>query len=976
MTRAQLTKSTYIPGQRWVSNTEPEAGLGIVVDSAHRRVTLSFPAIGEQRVYAADNAPLSRVMYAAGDDLRTEDGRELAVEQVAEVGGRRFYQCRDGAGDEHVVDELDLDSFVQFSKPQDRLFSGQIDSPSRYMLRRETLEHVRRLQQSPVLGLLGARVQLLPHQFHIASEVAERHAPRVLLADEVGLGKTIEAGLIVHHQLTTGRASRVLIVVPDSLLHQWLVEMLRRFNLHFTLLDAERCAALERPAAGEDDEALDDDGPSNPFDSAQLVLCGLSLLVENPIRQGQARDAGWDLLVVDEAHHLRWAEGAVSPAYACIERLAAAVPGLLLLTATPEQLGLESHFARLRLLDPARYHDLTQFRAEEASYRQVSALVTRLEADTAAAELRDGGPLLEELRRYLGGDAIESLGLTLAGDLAGGDSQAALDDCVRSLLDRHGTGRVLFRNTREAVAGFPERRLHRYPLAAPALPDPSPGDPLAPPETLLGEGWLSADPRVGWLVTWLGEHRPDKALVICASATTARQLGEYLDLRRGVPAAVFHEGMTLLERDRAAAYFADDEDSAQVLVCSEIGSEGRNFQFVRHLVLFDLPRNPDLLEQRIGRLDRIGQRHAVEIHVPHYDSGAMALLARWYHEGLNAFERVCPVGAAIHEQVAADLEQCLRQPGDQEAATALIATTRALTEAALDRLREGRDRLLELGSCHPRRAEAVIHGVAEAESPQQLEGYMARVFDKFGVDHADHSAHAMVIQPGDHMQCESFPGLLEDGMTVTFQRSRALAREDMHFLSWEHPMVRGVMDMILGGDFGNVTLCTLKLPPLKAGTLLLEACFVLHCAAPRRLQLHRYLPVTSRRVVVDASGKDLGGVLTAAHFDKLGQKVPRGTAQDVVRHTRDQIAAMVRHAEQRLAPSLEGVNGGAPVSAAIHAMTRVRQGERERLEALARVNPNIRQDEIDHFNATTDTLRHHLEKAEWRLDSLRVAVTV
>ena len=963
MPRAELTNTTYIPGQRWVSNTEPEAGLGIVVDCAHRRVTLSFPAIGEQRVYAADNAPLSRVLYAVGDAVRASDGRELGVEAVAEVGGRRFYQCRDAAGNEHILDELDLDSFVQFSKPQDRLFSGQIDSPSRYMLRQETLEHLRRLRQSPAQGLLGARVQLLPHQFYIASEVAERHAPRVLLADEVGLGKTIEAGLIIHQQLLTGRAGRVLILVPDSLIHQWLVEMLRRFNLHFTILDAERCAALAPSFDDEEDDGRAGDGDINPFESAQLVLCGLAFLVDDPARQQQARDAGWDLLVVDEAHHLRWAEGAASPAYACVEALAAQVPGLLLLTATPEQLGLDSHFARLRLLDPARYHDLHQFRAEEASYRQVSELVTRLEADAAPRELRDGGPLLEELRHYLGDGPADALRLALAGDLAAADGQAAIDDCVRSLLDRHGTGRVLFRNTREGVAGFPERRLHLYPLAAPAPADGPPGD-----------DWPARDPRALWLATWLAAHRPEKALVICASAATARQLGEYLDLRRGIRAAVFHEGMTLVERDRAAAYFADDEDSAQVLVCSEIGSEGRNFQFVRHLVLFDLPRNPDLLEQRIGRLDRIGQRHTVEIHVPHPDSGPEALLARWYHEGLNAFERVCPVGAAIHGQVAAQLDHCMATPEDSAAATVLIATTRALTEQALARLREGRDRLLELGSCHPRRAEAVLHAVGEAESPQQLEDYMARVFDKFGVDHGDHSANAMVVSPGDHMRCESFPGLPEDGLTVTFQRNRALAREDMHFLSWEHPMVRGAMDMILGGDFGNATLCTLKLPPLKAGTLLLEASFVLHCAAPRRLQAHRYLPVTTRRVVVDGSGKDLGALLTAAHFDRLGQKVPRGTAQDVVRHTREQIAALIRHAEQRLAEGLR--QGDDPVKTAISAMAAARRAELERLKALARVNPNVRQDEIDHLETTTDALRHHMEKAEWRLDSLRVAVTV
>ena len=152
------------------------------------------------------------------------------------------------------------------------------------------LAHQHRLQQSPGYGLMGARAELLPHQIYIASKVAQRYAPRVLLADEVGLGKTIEAGLVLHQQLLTGRAERVLIVVPDSLVHQWLVEMSRRFNLQFTILDEERC------------QALDEAEPGNPFETAQCVLCALSFLTDNSERFEQSLVVDWDLLIVDEAH--------------------------------------------------------------------------------------------------------------------------------------------------------------------------------------------------------------------------------------------------------------------------------------------------------------------------------------------------------------------------------------------------------------------------------------------------------------------------------------------------------------------------------------------------------------------------------------------------------------------------------------------------------------------------------------------------
>src|SRR5690606_13724830 len=267
------------------------------------------------------------------------------------------------------------------------------------------LNHLARLQQSPAQGLIGARTNLLPHQVYIASEVAQRYAPRVLLADEVGLGKTIEAGMILHHQLHSGRASRVLIVVPETLIHQWLVEMLRRFNLHFAIFDESRYKAMME--AEPDFELDENDQPvpvegvaENPFETEQLVLCSLGFLTENREAAAQAEAAGWDIMVVDEAHHLQWSEGEVSPEYQCIEQLSRHSKGLLLLTATPEQVGLESHFARLRLLDPARFHDLASFRQEEANYQRLNSLVQDLRT-------QDGPPTpqqFDELERFLGNE--------------------------------------------------------------------------------------------------------------------------------------------------------------------------------------------------------------------------------------------------------------------------------------------------------------------------------------------------------------------------------------------------------------------------------------------------------------------------------------------------------------------------------------------------------------------------------------------
>src|SRR5690606_18094305 len=203
----------------------------------------------------------------------------------------------------------------------------------------------------------------------------------------------------------------------------------------------------------------------------------------------------------------------------------------------------------------------------------------------------------------------------------------------------------------------------------------------------VGENWWLEDPRVEWLVEWLKQHRRHKVLVICADAETAQNLEEFLRLRKGVLSAVFHEGLSLIERDRAAAYFADLEEGAQVLICSEIGSEGRNFQFAHDLVMFDLPLNPDLLEQRIGRLDRIGQTQEVNIHVPYYEVSAQEKLLDWYHEGLNAFEKTCSIGQAVFTKFSEQLLPAISQ-NDEAAFEQLLNETRVYAADLVEQLQK------------------------------------------------------------------------------------------------------------------------------------------------------------------------------------------------------------------------------------------------------------------------------------------------
>ena len=953
---------SFTIGQRWISNSESQLGLGIITDLQGRQVGISFPAAGEDRIYAIDNAPLSRIIYKVGEEITTNDQQKIHVIGIKELQGLIHYTGIDETGNEVQVKEVALNCFIILSTPEQRLFSGLLDKLNAFKLRIETLNHTSRLQQSAVRGLLGSRTSHLPHQVYIASEVAQRYAPRVLLADEVGLGKTIEAGMILHYQLHTGRANRVLIVVPANLIHQWLVEMIRRFNLYFSIFDQSRYDLMHNSDEFDDKDAelYETRVKDNLFDSEQLVLCSLDFLMANEEARQQAIDSKWDLLVVDEAHHLHWSEEAKSPEYSCIEQLSAQSKGLLLLTATPEQVGIQSHFARLRLLDPSRFYDLSVFKKEEEGYQETNKLVQNLieyrdntQSDELSSELKS------QLTTYLGEQSASNI-----------------NDTIRSLLDRHGTGRVLFRNTRAAIQGFPERHLHSYPLPRPSIYNSINEQTeiinLYPESALDNELWIESDPRVDWLINKIEALYPKKILVICAKAKTAIALEQHLKLKAGIRSTAFHEGLSIIERDRAAAYFAEEEDGAQILVCSEIGSEGRNFQFAHNVVLFDLPLNPDLLEQRIGRLDRIGQRHTIEIHVPYLLNTAQELLFRWYNEGINLFEKSCSVGFSIFERFQDRLLPLLEQAMNDANNTAidtLIADTKAYAEQINQALQAGRDKLLEMNSCDLPKARALIDAIEGEENCLELENYMARVFHEYAIDHEYHSEYSEILRPTEHMKTSHFPGLKEDGVTVTYSRHKALVREDMEFLSWEHPMVNESMEMILDSELGNATLTTISVKNIAPGTLFLETFYTVNCASPKELQLDRFLPFIPIRILMDVSGKNLSKILSYDQLNEMCEPVKKHLGYPIIKQVRDDLEHILDRsnivAEEQMKAIIK--HGQSEMKITIG-------HEVSRLEALQKVNPTIRDEEIAFFKKQIVESKHFISSATLKLQAIRVVI--
>ena len=948
---APARTASWIPGHRVVNEAELGLGLGSVVDIVDQRnVRIHFGSTGEIRVYNIRTAPIKRMRLRPGQRARLRDGRRFKVEKIL--------RAKDGllvyTGEGMKARESELDDVIPASEAVDKLQTGQLAPFTDYPLRVQGWQLRQAYLSGDTRGLVGARIRPLGHQLYIARKIARQEVPRVLLADEVGLGKTIEAGLVFSALRALGRAQRVLVVTPPSLVHQWMAEMFRKFNEMFSVLSEERCDELDESA----------DGGASPFDLSPRAIVGIDLLIRSRKRLEQALAADYDLLIVDEAHHLRWQAESANPstalgsaqsrehrAYQIIEMLSQRANGLLLLTATPAREGLATEFGLLRLVDVERFTDFESFERERERMREV--------ADAAAGIERDGVEAsAARLTALFSGDA------GLLQSVRDGDQEGVL----QALIDRHGTGRVLIRNRRDRLHGFPERVLHAVPLRGAWHPHEGELVTFA----ALPDDARPNDPRVGWLIDTVRALDGEKVVLICATERIVRMLARVFKEKTAIKAAVFHEGLSVVERDRQAAWFAEPEGAA-LLLCSEIGGEGRNFQFSHHLVLFDLPIHPDLVEQRIGRLDRIGQDHAIHIHVPYLVDTPSEALFRWHRDALASFER--PVSGAedvvneLQWQLGEALGAWLPESRDFSQREALLTNLNEQTARTLAHVREtiekNVDRLVDLNSYDEIEGGRLTAQVRAVDEDVELREWVGRVFDRFGVleEELDDQGRER-IRASELMFVDSFPGLPPDGMGATWRRSLALAREELDFLTHDHPLIEGALGIMLDGDEGRAAVCAWPGAPFEGA--LLQCLFVLDASGPPALELNRWVPITPIEIIIDLRGA------AQADIDPSGAPL-RKAGPEVVERLQPVFANIV----PRLLDEAQGMAAeqAREVIGAALAEAQARLGEQhQRLLELRRINPTLPAAEVErHARKVARTLKA-IEQAEVHLDAIRVIV--
>jgi ATP-dependent helicase HepA len=262
--------------------------------------------------------------------------------------------------------------------------------------------------------------------------------------------------------------------------------------------------------------------------------------------------------------------------------------------------------------------------------------------------------------------------------------------------------------------------------------------------------------------------------------------------------------MSIVERDRAAAWFAEEDSGAQVLLCSEIGSEGRNFQFASNLVMFDLPLTR-ICWSSVSAVWTVSVRRTIfrstfriwkKPRSPCWCAGSTKVWMR-----LNIPARPAAPLRSVHN----DLIGYLAAPENTDGFDDLIKSCREKHDALKAQLEQAATACWR-STPTAEKAQALAESIEEQDDDTSLISFSMNLFDIVGINQDDRGENLIVLTPSDHMLVPDFPGLPEDGCTITFERDVALSREDAQFITWEHPLIRNGLDLILSGDTGSSTI--------------------------------------------------------------------------------------------------------------------------------------------------------------------------
>lgn len=634
-------------GTKLIREVSPELGVGIITGLDGRFIDVLFPHSNTTLRLSTDHGGLAPVQLIPGDEVQLQGQGDIF--KIASIQGR-IALLSDGR-------RAEVDTLWPVYKPPtliDRLMQGEVDPFEEFLHRLDGYTLLNYRRNVDVASLLGGRVELFPHQLDTAGRAIAADEVRWLLADEVGLGKTVVACMIASALVRQGRVEQAVILAPDTLTVQWLGELYRKFHQVFVHIDEERIESV----------ASDFGKRANPFEIHPLCILSFELLESRPDLLKLLERASPDLVIVDEAHQIAHAEtGEV------ILPLVSRAKHALCLTATP-------------------FQQESVDEGDDVFLDLAGALRLQMDDSTGVHEV----------------------------------------SCVSAVTrdDIHALGKRIPRPV--------DIDAHKGPID-------------------------ETHPRVKWVIeaaqAWKKEGK--KALIFVENATRAQALHDTLTRVLMTRLFMFHERMSTGARDIELAQFR--LSNSPILISSGAGSEGRNFQFCDVLIHFDLPDDAMVLEQRIGRLDRIGR--TAEIPIVYFRTPNDPIVERY--ESMRIFEEAT-MGAKRHEG--------WRFPDSHQ--------------------RED--------------SESLMHRIP-ADMESLTEAFCCAAAERLGLDLIEKDGPSTYfVEYGSQVVVDAIPGLHEGTRFLgTFDRKEAVSNDILDFFANGHPLVESLLTELEDSARGRVT---------------------------------------------------------------------------------------------------------------------------------------------------------------------------
>ncbi len=865
---------------------------GIVSSNNGQRIQVDWDATGIPPQFTAENPPISRVklMGTVHTIQRRSTGQYVAVVKPVAGAPTPTWQCQvfsntGGIPSAVNIPEADLRP-LPLTDPLERFRAGDIGPTRRYLLRQVAQQYRHQNLHDDLVSLGQSQVDIKPHQVSVVHKVISNYPHRFLLCDEVGLGKTIEAGMALKELRARAGVQRVLAIVPPNLIRQWQFEMRTKFNEPFSVLNTATVNSLRENGYH-----------GNPFAHPDYssVLCSSRWIINQRWRELCA-EASWDLIILDEAHHARPSTELYKFMQQLVSKEHIRRIGMLFLTATPMQLHPAELYALVELLDP------TLFPSEEdfERYRQETPGLSRLVENLTRHGFPIPGENEEQIVHQIA-EWLETEQKEIYRRLSAGQSER--QEIIENLMDKHRLSEVLIRNRKALVGGFMPRTAYRWEVdlspeertalqavedyvrfgyqfaadtnanaigflmvifqklaassiaairesllrrrtkvQAMASDDQSPSEDdledmlgndetasdvveesrvvatMAQRELQLLDNAIAAINDVGETdskahvfierLKDLFRDNPDEKVIVFTQFRETQNHLERLFTNQDWTVNLFHGQMNPMAKDQAIERFKR-ESGPQVLISTEAGGEGRNLQFCHLLVNYDLPWNPMKVEQRIGRVDRIGQTQPIMIFnlwvkdtVEERVLNILEYRIKMFTETIGGLDPI--LGDA--DDIESDIQKIM-QTSEENLAVALEDFERQ-NESKIHASEEAQGRLddfiMDTKSFRKEIAER-ISGQASPVDNDDFEQFIRQLLIDVGTRISQSNDTYNLTFDGDFLedhQRQLFVG--GPRMKAVFRPDRRPDSEDVEFMVFGHKVVDTIVEEVIGENYeGN-----------------------------------------------------------------------------------------------------------------------------------------------------------------------------